>query len=176
MDDDAPLPEPLLTAFKAKRYGQCLEGLEKLAKQGSAPAAVALAHVFFYGGGTVDRDYVSARQWLELVLQDHKQLTYASHRLGVIYYHGLGVSQNHQAAYRFFRQAALQGDPKSLLMVAAMQREGDGVQKKQRSAKTILACCVRDRRLALWERGLALLWLITTRTARTVSRCPPDFP
>ena len=159
---ELPLPEQLLSRFQDRKYSKCVSELQELAKQGSTPAAVAMAHIYFYGGGGVRRDYDIARQWLELVANDDDRLVYANYRLGIIHYHGLGVSKNHHAAYRYFRRASLCRDPKSLLMVAAMQREGDA---KKRSARTILLRSVRDPRLGIWRRVLALLWAVTT-TAR----------
>lgn len=47
---DLPLLELLLRRFQRWEYSQCVAGLGKLAKQGSTPAAVGLAHIYFHGG------------------------------------------------------------------------------------------------------------------------------
>lgn len=152
------LPDDIFEKFQKKEYAHCIERLEILAGEGSTPAAIALAHIFFYGGGGVSKSYKKARRWLELIHQDDRSAKYATYRLGIIYYKGLGIQPNHLVAYKFFRRGAIQDDPKSLLMAAAMQKEGDGVMKKPRSARVIFTHCARDKRLNVADRLLAYLW------------------
>lgn len=157
---DSSLPKHLVLAIKEKRLSSCLLELQAWAAQGDPVARIALAHAFFYGGHGVERNFEQAKHWLERIDAEDDLRGYAAYRLGIIYYKGLSVASDHVKAFRSFRSAALRGNHKSLLMVAAMQKEGDGTLKKRRTAKMIFWTCAKDRSLSIPMRTLALLWLI----------------
>jgi hypothetical protein len=135
-----------------------LDGLHLQADEGSIEAATALAHIYFYGGDGIQKNYETARHWLEVVNRDG-YVPYAIYRLGNIYYEGLGIKPDFKIAYRLFRKIAVKGHPRGLLMVAGMQKKGYGVLKKPRSARVIFSHCLCDKRLNFAERAFALFWM-----------------
>ena len=152
--------EEVFKHFREKRYRDCLNDMKQLARRGDAAAAIAMSHIYFYGGGGVKRDYGEARRWLELVYQDDKSINYAAYRLGVIYYKGLAVRPNRELAYTYFRSSAIRGDAKGLLMVAAMRKGGDAVPIKRRTAQTIFRHSRCNKKLSFFDRALAALWML----------------
>lgn len=149
------MPEPLSQQFEAKQYRKCVAGLEALAEQNILTAQIAVGHIYFFGGGGVRKNYTLARHWLEAVVDD-RSCSYAAHRLGIIYYKGLGVPSDHTIAYKFFRNGGLRGHLKSLFMAAWMLKTGDGVVAKPHSSKTLLWGCVSNKKLGISTRALAL--------------------
>lgn len=157
---DSSLPKHLALAIKEKRLSSCLLEVQAWASQGDSSACIALAHAFFYGGHGVDRNFEQARYWLERIDVEDDLRGYAAYRLGIIYYKGLSVAQDHAKAFRNFRRAALRGNRRSLVMVAAMMKEGDGTLKKSRTANVIFWSCARDKNLSIPMRAMAFLWTI----------------
>jgi len=53
----------------------------------------------------------------------------AQYQLGIIYYHGEGLPQNHKAALHWFEQAGLQGDAEAQFNLGLMFGRGEGTAK-----------------------------------------------
>ena len=151
----APIPESLRRQMDKRQYANCLPDLEELGKKGGVTAAIALAHIYFFGGGGVRKDYQLARHWLE-VIDDFAYFAYATHWLGVIHYKGLGVASDHKLAYQYFRRGGLRDDPRSLLMAGWMLKTGDGVAMKAKSGQAIVLGCVKNKKLNVARRMLAI--------------------
>lgn len=160
MPNNNQLSGLLLKAFKDKKYSVCLQELRTLAAYGDISAFIALAHIYFYGGDGVRRDYAAAMHWLDQINLENEPTGYAAHRLGIIYYKGLSVETDHYRAFKYFRKSALQGNRLSLLMVAAMLKEGDGTPAKIRTSKIIFWSCARDKKINGFMRLFSFLWVL----------------
>jgi hypothetical protein len=77
-------------------------------------------------------DYVTAfHEWLAVGLNGHQEAQYS---LGVLYSAGLGVSQDHGQAAKWFLMAAEQGLPEAQLNLGELYQEGKGVPKDPQEA------------------------------------------
>lgn len=132
-----------------------------MAEQGNCSALMALSHIFFHGGGGVRKDYRAALGWLDKINPEDDITGYASYLLGVIYYKGLGIATRRRIAFKYFRFAALNGDQKSLFMVAVMQRSGNETLKKTRAAKIIFGSIFRNTKSGIAIRILAFRWFLS---------------
>jgi TPR repeat protein len=155
--DSGSLPRYLMEAIKNNSLSKHLLEVQAWAAKGDVAACIALAHAYFYGGHGVDKNFVEARYWLERIAQEDDRTGFAPHRLGIIYYKGLDVQEDHHRAFKYFRRAALRGNTKSKMMVAAMQLDGDGTLKKPRSARATFYCCAKDQHLGMLTRSVLVL-------------------
>lgn len=151
--DAGSLPRYLIEAIKSNSLSKHLLEVQAWAAKGDVAACIALAHAYFYGGHGVDKNFVEARYWLEKIGQEDDPTGFAPHRLGIIYYKGLGVLEDHHRAFKYFRRAALRGNTKSKMMVSSMQRDGDGTLKKPRAARTSFYYCSKDKKLGMLTRS-----------------------
>jgi len=72
-------------------------------------------------------DYEKAREtWLPIAEAGHGV---AQRNLGVLYFLGQGVEQDHAAALQWFRRAAEQGTAESALKLAVMYVNGQGLER-----------------------------------------------
>lgn len=159
MNSRGQLSKALRESLKEKKFSSCIQELHGLATHNDVAALIAMAHIYFYGGGGVKKDYSVALIWLNKIKLKDDITGHAAHCLGIIYYKGLSVSSSHRQAFKYFRSAALHGNRISLLMVAAMQKEGDGTLKKLRTSKIIFSSSFRDKKLSISMRIFALLWV-----------------
>ena len=129
------------------------------ASMGDIAAAMALGHMFFKGGRGVPKDYIAARHWFERVSLKDDVTGFVANRLAIIYYKGLGVSTNHHEAYRYLRSAILHGHRNSRVLLAILNKKGDGTVKKPHSAHVLLKSSLFDSKVSKVMRFLALVWL-----------------
>lgn len=150
---------PLYDAMRKRKFALCVNEFRELASQADRAAPIALGYIYFMGGDGVRRDYRQALRWFEEVnLEDDVSGLVASH-LATIYYKGLGVAKNHRAAAKYLRSAALHGHGRSRVLMAILQKKGDGTLRKPRAAETILRASVCDRKLGVIMRLFALISL-----------------
>ena len=72
-------------------------------------------------------DYEQAREaWLPIAEAGHGA---AQRNLGLLYFLGQGVEQDHPAAAQWFRRAAEQGTVETALKLAVMYANGDGLEQ-----------------------------------------------
>lgn len=147
--DSASLPQYLIEAIKNKTLSNCLLEVQAWAAKGDTAACVALAHAYFYGGHGLKKNYVEAKHWLERINEAEDPNGLASYLLGIIHYKGLVGAPDHIKGFKCFRRAALLGNTRSRIAVAAMQRNGVGTIRKPRTSKINFYRCSRDRELSL---------------------------
>ncbi len=130
------------------------------ASMGDIAAAMALGHIFFKGGRGVRKDYIAARHWLEKVSLEDDVTGFVANRLAIIYYKGLGVSTDHDKAYKYLRSAILHGHRNSRVLLAILNKKGDGAFKKPHAARILLKASLADPKVSKVMRILALVWLL----------------
>jgi TPR repeat protein len=59
-----------------------------------------------------------------------------------MHYYGKGVERDYEAAFKWYREAALQGDPRAMTFLGLMYRKGLGVARNP------------DRAIAWYERAV----------------------
>jgi TPR repeat protein len=103
-------------------------------------AAIGLAQTLGFARGTADAAYAAYQEGRyqtalhlarPLAAEDDAR---AQSMLGLLYYHGQGVSQDHNEALRWFRQAADQGDATAQFYLGLMFFEGQGVPQDRAEA------------------------------------------
>lgn len=169
MSDNYEIPKPLAEAIQKKKFSSCVEDLRALAEGGSPGAFIALGHIFFRGGDGIPKDYKEALYWLSKVKHEYDVTGFVEFHIGMIYDRGFGVSIDRRIAFKYFRSAALHGNRHALLMVAAMQRNGEGTFRKSRTAETIFRYCVCNKKSSIFMRFYALVSLSpTTRPLKQI--------
>jgi TPR repeat protein len=146
------LPEKLVELLSEGGLANSLIDIQAWAAKGDSAACLAMAHAYYYGDHGVEKNFSEAKHWLEKVdiLEDPDG--YAAHLLGVISYKGLSLQSDHRKAYKYFRRAALRGSTKGRIMVAVMQRDGDGTLKKPYAARLNFYRCSKSKDLSLLPR------------------------
>ena len=81
--------------------------------------------VGFYNKGEYDRDFVFEVLYQSAVDGD----MYDQHCIGVMYYHGYGVSQDYTEAVKWYRKAAEQGNAAAQCNLGVMYYNGNGVSQ-----------------------------------------------
>jgi TPR repeat protein len=160
------LPGRLVELIDSRQLSRCLLEVQAWAAKGDSAACIALAHAYYYGGYGVDQNFNEAKRWLEKIDRSEDCIGFAPHLLGVIHYKGLTETADHRKAYRYFRQAALLGNMKARIMVAFMQRDGDGTLKKPYSARSNFYRCSRDPSLSVTNRWFCALQSAGSRLRR----------
>ena len=102
------------------------------AEQGDAIAQYMLGNMYEKGNREVPKDPEEADKWYRrsflcsrLVAEEGQ--VFAQLFLGRMYKNGIGTSQNHKAAIRWYIRAAAQGDVDAQVALGKMFRNGDGV-------------------------------------------------
>lgn len=99
-----------IEAANALDLKTALNNLEPLAEQGDARAQVALALMYYFGGG-VPQDYAEAAKLFRLAAeQGHADAQYL---LGASYHHGQGVPQDFKTAHMWYNLATSNGHAES---------------------------------------------------------------
>lgn len=150
--DYESVPLILKDAIEKGTLEKVLLEVQVLASKGDNAAKLALAHAYFYGGHGVEKNYSQARNWLESIDEYDQFGGLVPHLLGKIAYQGLMGPKDARLAFKYFRRAALLGYTKSRIMVAVMQRIGDGTIRKPKAAKYNFFVCSRDRSLSFPKR------------------------
>lgn len=116
--------------------GQFLRWLARAEELGSADALFARADMLFHGEPPVERDLRrSADVYAKAGALGH---TGALVSLGAMHYHGMGVPQDFEAAFRCYERAGELGSREAWVNVAAMYHEGKGVPRCEQTARHIL--------------------------------------
>lgn len=149
----------LLDMVKNSDFLPHMAEVKARASMGDIAAAMALGHMFFKGGRGVRKDYIAARHWFEEVSLKDDVTGFVANRLAIIYYKGLGVSKNHHKAYRYLRSAVLHGHRNSRVLLAILNKKGDGNIKKPHAARILLKSSLFDSKVSKVLRLLALVWL-----------------
>lgn len=169
--------ERLATAkesWERKDYGAYVETFTEFAERGDIAAAAALGEIYFRGGNGVTRDYLKAKHWLEKV--DNFVFSPPTvYKLGLIYYKGLGVVVDYEAAYIFFRKLALKRFPRGLVMVGLMHKDQEGVLFKPRFAQVCFRAALRTGGLNFVER-CSVIWMIWANWWNVRRRQKPRQP
>ena len=159
MTDNHSQRAPLIDAIRKGEFAPHVDELREHASQGNIASSIALGHIYFRGGDGVPKDYGEALYWFENVKLEDDVTGFVASHLATIYYKGLGVTKNHRMAAKYLRSAALHGHSKSMVLFAILQKKGNGMLKKSRSAETILRASVCDSNLSIMMRFLALVLL-----------------
>lgn len=118
----------------AKTEQISLEKITEQAKAGDVNAQFKLGYMYQNAEGIVQSEpdyYLSVKYYRMAAHNGHRG---AIHNLGTLYYQGLGVPQDLEAAYRNFFKAAKLGETASMIMLGRMYENGTYVTKDLNSA------------------------------------------
>lgn len=117
-------------------HGEFLRWLARAEALGSADAHFARADMLFHGEPPVERDLRrSADAYAQAGALGHAGALVS---LGAMHYHGMGVPQDHEAAFRCYERAGELGSREAWVNVAALYHEGKGVPRCEQTARHIL--------------------------------------
>jgi TPR repeat protein len=116
-------------------YGRALEAFRKTARDGYAPAQLALAKMYLDGVG-VQRDPRIAAEWCAKAAK--QGLLEAEFMSGLMAANGDGMAQNPSGAANWYKKAAAQGHPKAQLNLGLAYETGTGVRLDQAQALKLI--------------------------------------
>ncbi|KAF9167943.1 copper transport protein ctr1, partial [Actinomortierella ambigua] len=100
---------------------------KRQAAEGDKQAQFKLGFWHLNGDHGLDLNYQEAHHWLSLAAQDPSGIAAASRLLSILHDQGLGVTKDPEKAFKFFLQAANQGDLHSQLELSSMYRIGNRI-------------------------------------------------
>ncbi|NLO91305.1 MAG: sel1 repeat family protein [Elusimicrobia bacterium] len=103
---------------------QAFEWMSKAAKQGYAPAQLALAVMYYDGKGT-EFSHKQAAEWFGKAAE--QGLAEAQFNYGFMYSRGRGVEKDFAKAQEWWLKAARQGHADAMLFTGSLYEHGDGV-------------------------------------------------
>jgi TPR repeat protein len=115
-----------------KNEARLLELAQESSANGSRYGTYVLARLHENGRGGLAQNKVKATKFYQLAAEQN--LDKAQHRLGCMYYDGVGVDRDHAEALRLYKLAAAQGNPWTLCGVAHIYLNGYGVPKNKAEA------------------------------------------
>ena len=142
-------------------YEECVKWYRAAAEQGNSWGQVTLAAAYIEGKG-VEQNFEEGAKWSHLAAEQGNVYGYinlgciyewgenyeeafrlynlisenyvAAYRLGILYYNGLGVTQNFEEAERCFRRAAEQGMENAQCGLGVLYEFGRGVEQSDTEA------------------------------------------
>lgn len=123
-----------LAAFEAKHFSRAVQELYPFAEQGNAKAQHLIAIMYQNGLGVVQSD-LAAYKWMRAAAEQGYGL--AQHGLGFMYLTGECAGKNPTKAAEWFKKAAEQGLTGSLMTLASMYEEGNGVTQDLAEAQRL---------------------------------------
>jgi TonB family protein len=112
-------------------YARALESFEKAAKEGFAPAELALAEMYLEGVGVQQDNQLGAEWCLKAAKQGNAG---AESLMGVLAAKGQGVAASQDEAIRWYRKAADQNQPAAQCNLGVAYEKGDGVKQDDKEA------------------------------------------
>lgn len=110
-------------------WGNAIRFMTKAADGGMIPARYELGCLLMMCTG-VEKDHAKGFKFIKLAIDQGLQPDgEALRQLANCYHHGIGTPQNHQLAYRYYKQAAERGGKEEIWMLTVCYEEGIGVAK-----------------------------------------------
>lgn len=106
-------------------FSQTIYWWNQAAEQGNYESQVNLGWIYFYGIVT-QQDFNEAIHWWQRAAEESCGRE-AQERLGFMYYTGKGVAQDYTQAADWYRKAAERADATSMLKLAEMYGNGEGL-------------------------------------------------
>ena len=125
--------------------------LERAARQGHAPAQLAIGRLYAAGSG-VAQNFARAAGWYRnaAVRSGYDVAQYA---LGALYFNGRGVENDFGAAVDWFKKAAMQGHAGAQSVLGAMYEKGWGIDRDLVSAYVWFSLAARQAAKAMAYRA-----------------------
>jgi TPR repeat protein len=112
---------------------EAIKWLEKAAANKSVPAAYELGRCYASEGA--NKDYAKALEWYKQAVTA-EGYPKAEDGIGLLYYNGCGVTEDHVTAFTWMLKSANQGFSQAELSVGVAYYKGDGVSKDNSQALT----------------------------------------
>lgn len=113
--------------FKIKNYREATDACRKPAEQGDARAQYNLAVI-----ARALEVYPESLKWTRLAVAQN--LPEGQYHLGLLYFHGQGVTQDYATALRWYETAGTAGFPEAQYSAGQMYLAGTGIQRDAASA------------------------------------------
>ncbi|WP_296220311.1 tetratricopeptide repeat protein [Pseudomonas sp. UBA2684] len=117
--------------FTIKNYRQAQDACRAPAEAGDAKAQYKMAVI-----ANALKQYPEALKWARLAAKNTAEGRY---QLGLLYYRGHGVEQNHAEALKWYEQAATQGLASAQYQSGRMYAQGQGTAANPRKARSRLS-------------------------------------
>ena len=131
-DIASAVTQALASSIGKNDYSDVVARLERAGEQGSDSARVTLGALYLYGKGGLPQSVEKAVDLFSRAANAGDAT--AQYNMGVLYWHGQGVSQSRSKAVEYFIKAANQNDAPAQLVMGTLHYHGEVVEKSHPQA------------------------------------------
>jgi TPR repeat protein len=111
----------------AKVPSTAIQWFEKAADQGWVDAQLELGNIYYFGEGSIQKNYARAAKWMTLAANQGNPS--AENALGVMNENGFGMAKNEKQALQWFTKAAEANEPRAQWNLGRIYMEGQFVKQ-----------------------------------------------